>query len=123
MSYFSCDSRLITITIAIITIAHPINSLADNSCPNISHPAITEMVDSKLKIRDATVGFIPFWPTICNVYPTPDDNAPAYKIGIHACKIESISGVSNRNIPIDDNTAQVKNWIHDIFTPLQVGAK
>ena len=36
-------------------------------CPRIIHPASTEIQDSRLRIREATVGFMFFWPTICRV--------------------------------------------------------
>ena len=39
--------------------------------------ARTEILDSRLRIREATVGFIPFCPTICRVYATPQDIMPA----------------------------------------------
>ena len=34
-------------------------------CPRIIHPASTEIQESRLRIREATVGFMFFWPTIC----------------------------------------------------------
>ena len=42
----------------------PITSLADIFCPRNSHPAKTEITDSKLKIKLATVGLRPFCPMI-----------------------------------------------------------
>ena len=46
---------------------HPINSLLESVSCKSTHPASTEITDSILKIRDATVGFIPSCPTICSV--------------------------------------------------------
>ena len=46
--------------IAANIIAQPIISLADKVWCNNNHPASTLITDSKLKINDATVGFIPF---------------------------------------------------------------
>ena len=43
---------------------HPILSLTDNCSPRITHPASTEIQDSRLKIKDAMVGFIFFCPMI-----------------------------------------------------------
>ena len=56
--------------------AHPAISRPDNTCPNISQPEMAEITDYKLIIKDATTGFMSFWPIICSVYPTPVDNTP-----------------------------------------------
>ena len=45
--------------------------------PKSSQPASTEMLDSRLKIKEALAGSTPFCPTICKVYPTPQDITPA----------------------------------------------
>ena len=101
----------------------PNNSFLLNVSCRIAHPANTDTTDSRLRIKDATVGFIPFWPTICKVFATPQDNTPAYKIGSHASRSSPIFGVSKRNIQTADNTPHTKNWIQDIFTPSVFGEK
>ena len=53
--------------IAANMITHPRISFALNCCPRRTHPARTEMQDSRLRIRDATVGFMFFCPMICRV--------------------------------------------------------
>ena len=40
--------------------AHPESSFGESACPNITQPASIEKTDSKLKIRDATVGSASF---------------------------------------------------------------
>ena len=62
----------------------PSISFAFSFCPRINQPNTAENTASKLIIKDATVGLSPFCPMICNVYPTPQDKIPAYKIRIHA---------------------------------------
>ena len=46
---------------------HPISSFKESFCPRSIQPASTEMQDSRERIREATVGFTFFWPTICRV--------------------------------------------------------
>ena len=50
--------------IAANIIAQPKPSLTDRLCPSMTHPASTEMLDSRLRIRDAIAGFIFFCPII-----------------------------------------------------------
>ena len=68
-------------------------------------------------IRLAIVGRSPFWPMIWNVYATPEDIAPAYRMGFHAARIFAQVGCSKSSMPMPARTAQVKNWMQDIFTP------
>ena len=68
--YFSlavsfCGSWARTIAPNITT--QPMISRVLNFCPKIIQPARTEIQDSRLRIREATVGFIFFWPTIWRV--------------------------------------------------------
>ena len=76
----------------------PITSLADIFCPRNSHPAKTEITDSKLKIKLATVGLRPFCPMIwTGVNPPPRSKTPAYKMG--AQEIATASGIRNSLYP------------------------
>mgnify|MGYP006977837809 CR=1 FL=1 len=45
----------------------PTPSLTERRSPRITHPASTEMQDSRLRIREAIVGSMFFCPMICNV--------------------------------------------------------
>ena len=49
--------------------------------------------------------------------PTPDDIAPAYRMGFHAARMFAKLGCSKISIPIPDKIAQKKNWMQDILTP------
>ena len=83
---------------------HPDNSRGESFWFRRIQPASTEMQDSRLKIREATVGFISFCPMICRVYATPQDITPAYRIGAQAAKISAnticsvkTAGIAHRN--------------------------
>lgn len=102
---------------------HPRLSFIDNFSCRITHPASTEKHDSRLNISDAIVGFTFLCPIICNVYATPQESTPAYKIGIHADIIATISGVSKTNIHGSEATPHTKNCIHERTTPLTLGEK
>ena len=65
--YSACFCGSCARMIAANMITHPRISFALNCCPRRTHPARTEMQDSKLRIRDATVGFMFFCPMICRV--------------------------------------------------------
>ena len=54
-------------TIATNISKHPNNSLVVNISCKKSQPARADTTDSKHKIKEATVGFMPFCPTICSV--------------------------------------------------------
>ena len=101
----------------------PESSRTESACPNITQPAINEITDSRLRIKDATVGFMPRCPTIWSVYATPQEKTPAYSTGTHACRTAHISGFSNSHMQTADSSAHTKNWMHDIFTPSASGAK
>lgn len=94
-----------------------------NACPKSTQPANTENTDSKLISNDAMVGLKSFCPTICKVYPKPQDNTPAYNSGIHAYRIFPMSGVSVKNMQIPERIPQTKNCIQDNLTPSTIGAK
>ena len=49
------------------TIKHPINSLDVITSSSIKYPARAAKTASKLKINEATTGFVYFCPTICKV--------------------------------------------------------
>lgn len=68
----SCASMM-----AINMRTHPRISLDVRLSPRTTIPARTEITDSRLRIRDAIVGFMPFCPMIWSVYPTPLESAPA----------------------------------------------
>ena len=53
--------------IAIKMSPHPSSSFAPRLCFRMIQPARTEKTDSRLNSIDATVGFMPFCPTICKV--------------------------------------------------------
>lgn len=118
---------------AINIIPQPISSLGPIVSPNIIQPAITEKTDSKLIRREAIAGFRPSCPIICNVYPTPQERNPAYRIGIQALHVikDGIHDatplrewfISKMNIGITDNRPHTKNWMHDILTPSTNGEK
>lgn len=65
--YSACFCGSCARMIAANMITHPRISFALNCCPRRTHPARTEMQDSRLRIRDATVGFMFFCPMICRV--------------------------------------------------------
>ena len=102
-------------------ITQPVISLPLKCCPRITQPARTEIQDSRLRIRDATVGFIFFCPMICKVYATPQDITPAYRIGCQAVSIADISGFSKISAGIPDRIPHTRNWMQDIFTPSTFG--
>ena len=52
----------------------------DSLSPSSNTQPIAQNTDSDENIIAAAVGSEFFWPTICNVYATPDDIIPAYKI-------------------------------------------
>ena len=91
------------------TNAHPHSCLPVSTSFKITQPANTEITDSKLKIKDATAGFVFFCPRICKVYATPQDMTPAYKIGTAACIIDAALGLSVKSamlihtIPLNQN--------------------
>ena len=102
-------------------ITQPKNCRPFNFCPKISHPANTEMLDSRLKIREEIVGFIPFCPITCSVYATPQLITPAYKIGAQAARIFRQAGCSNCIIITHDNNPLTKNWMQESITPSVLG--
>ena len=55
---------------------HPKISRPVRTWPKISHPATAPTALSRLMMRLAIVGFIPFCATICSVYATPLLNHP-----------------------------------------------
>ena len=75
----------------------------------MSQPAMTEITDSRLMIRLAIVGFMPFWPTIWSVYATPEDITPAYMMAFHAARIFAMVGCSKISIATPEMTAQTAN--------------
>ena len=84
-------------------------------------------------IKEATVGLSPFCPMICNVYPTPHDIIPAYKIGTHAdhdkkadahASIPEIECcISTVNIGIEVSKPVTRNCIMERRTPSTFGEK
>ena len=100
----------------------PIPSLTDSRSPRMIHPARTEKQDSRLRSRDATVGFTFFCPTICRYTYRRREYSRIEQREPPARRPEMV-GVSRANMGIREISPHTKNWIQDIFTPSTLGAK
>lgn len=95
--------------IAININTHPMISYVLSTSLRMTKPASTDITDSRLIIKDATVGCKSFWAIICNVKAMPLDMAPAYIMGSHAFKMFSMEGVSNISMQTPERIPQTRN--------------
>ena len=84
----------------------------------MSAPLTTAKSDSRLNNSETTIGLESFCASICNVYATPLDKMPVYRIAHRQIRNASALTVSPvTTAPSAETTVIIKNCAHESATP------